>query len=187
MVRGFSILVTFLIVCASFAQAPLRKSVNVTTSLPIFNDSTEWTDAKKATVLAMVLPGAGQIYNKKYWKAGLVYGGAVGVFYMYKYNADSLKAYQTEYTARLNNDTISYRNVSTQSVKNFRDLHRRFRDISILSFAGLYALQIIDANVDAHLKEFRVNKDLSINLRPEIYAIRPGIGSYSGASITLNF
>ena len=60
----------------------------------IFNDSTEWDDPKKATVWALALPGAGQIYNKKYWKAGIVYAGIGGLVYMYKWNTDSLRKYQ---------------------------------------------------------------------------------------------
>ncbi len=173
----------------SFAQVPYSASYFQETKVqtPIFKDSSSWTDPKKATVLALVLPGAGQIYNKRYWKAGIVYAGAAGLIYMFKYNTDSLNAYQSEYSARLNGDTTSYANISTQSIKNFRDFHRRYRDVSILGFVGLYALQAIDANVDAHLKEFRINKDLSLKASPIIYEYKPGYGYYNGLSLKLKF
>jgi hypothetical protein len=149
-------------------------------------DSTPWSRPKKATILALTLPGSGQIYNKRYWKAGLVYAGGVGIYMAYRFNQDSLNAYQTEYINRLNGDTASYGNLSTQSIRNFRNQHRRYRDISLLGFAALYALQVIDANVDAHLQEFRVNKDLSLKVKPSIYAWHPNLGRYSGVSLTLN-
>ena len=181
--------VMFLLTSTAIAQIPYNASylqeTNIQTS--ITGDSSSWSDPKKATVLALVLPGAGQIYNKRYWKAGIVYAGAAGLIYMFKYNTDSLNAYQSEYTARLSGDTASYPNISTQSIKNFRDFHRRYRDISILGFVGLYALQAIDANVDAHLKEFRINKDLSLKATPILYGYQSGYGYYNGFSLKLKF
>lgn len=179
---GFAVV---LVALQSFAQR-LPQAIETTLHFSIAKDSTPWSRPKKATVLALALPGAGQIYNKQYLKAGIVYAGGVGIYMAYRYNQDSLNAYQTEYVNRLNGDTANYRNLSTQSIRNFRNQHRRFRDISLLGFAGLYALQVIDANVDAHLQEFRVNKDLSLKVKPSIYAWHPSLGRYSGLSLTLN-
>lgn len=156
----------------------------------IFNDSAKWDDPKKATVLALVLPGAGQIFNKKYLKAGVVYAGIGGLIYMYKYNSDSLSKYQRMLANKIDGDSTTidlFPDRSEASVKSDRDFHRRYRDISILGFFGLYALQAIDANVDAHLKEFKVNKDLSMKITPDIYAIKPGIGRYNGLTLSFRF
>lgn len=156
----------------------------------IFKDSTKWDDPKKATILAMVLPGAGQMYNKKYWKAGIVYAGIGGLIYMYKYNTDSLVKYQAILTSKIDGDSNTVDlapNRSEPSIKSDRDFHRRYRDLSIVGFVGLYALQIIDANVDAHLKEFKVNKDLSMKVTPEIYSTNYGLGRYNGLTLTLRF
>ncbi|MBR9859505.1 hypothetical protein GYB22_01885 [bacterium] len=141
--------------------------------------------AQKATILSAVIPGAGQIYNKKYWKAGIVYAGAAGLIYVFKTNTDSLNAYNTALGARIDGDSttidMKYPLLSTSAVQSNRDFHRRLRDISILGFVGLYALQIIDANVDAHLYEFKVNDDLSMQVRPtfnpDLYLTRlnPGL------------
>lgn len=177
-----------------FGQHPYRADYKASLQnyLPhqtdIFGDSTEWSDPKKATVLALVLPGAGQIYNKKYWKAAIVYAGIGGLAYMFKYNQDSLNKYQTVLVSRLDTSKADLLpDISESFIRRQRDDHRRLRDISILGFVGLYALQAIDANVDAHLKEFKVNEDLSMRISPDIYAIRPGIGRYNGMTVSLRF
>ncbi len=151
-------------------------------------DSIKWADPKKATVLALSIPGAGQIYNKKYWKAGVVYAGFGGLIYMFKYNTDSLNKYQNIYISKLDTSILDLApNRSEASIKSDRDFHRRYRDISLLGFVGLYALQAIDANVDAHLKEFKVNKELSLKLTPEIYSTKHNMGYYNGFTLTMKF
>ncbi len=160
-------------------------------SIPkIGNDSTEWSDPKKATVLALVLPGAGQIFNKKYLKAGVVYAGIGGLAYMWKYNSDSLARYQRILVSKIDGDTNTLDlspNRSEASIKSDRDFHRRYRDISLIGFVALYALQAIDANVDAHLKEFKVNKDLSMRVHPDLFTVKSGMGLYNGFTVTLKF
>ncbi len=186
-------LTMLLIIVKSIAQIEIDSSKNTSTEKPkpnILERSKSWDDPKKAMALALILPGVGQVYNKKYWKAGLVYGGAIGIAYLYKLNVDSLNKYQSILTAKIDDDpnTIDlYPSTSETSIKNFRDFHRRNRDIAILSFVGLYAIQIIDANVDAHLKEFRVNKDLSLKISPNLYSYKPGLGYYTGASVNIKF
>jgi len=151
-------------------------------------DSVKWADPKKATVLALSIPGAGQIYNKKYWKAGVVYAGFGVLIYMFKYNTDSLNKYQNIYISKLDTSILDLApNRSEASIKSDRDFHRRYRDISLLGFVGLYALQAIDANVDAHLKEFKVNKELSLKLTPEIYSTKHNMGYYNGFTLTMKF
>lgn len=126
---------------------------------------------RKATIYSAVLPGAGQIYNGKAWKSAIVYVGFAGIGFGYIYNRNLMKSYQSALDARL--DTLSstvdtkYSDLSDNTVISYRNYHRRNRDICILAFAGLYILNIIDANVDAHLQEFKINKDLSFNLRPD--------------------
>jgi hypothetical protein len=156
----------------------------------LVNDSTVWGDPKKATVLALVLPGAGQIYNKKYWKAGIVYAGIGGLAYMWRYNTDSLTRYQNILVSKIDGDTNTLDlspNRSEASIRSDRDFHRRYRDVSLIGFVVLYALQAIDANVDAHLKEFKVNKDLSMNIQPDICRVKSGMGLYNGFTVTLKF
>ena len=193
MIRSF-LVGSFLccVVHITYAQTPYyqdyfnQKSIKATPNGQ--KDSVKWADPKKATVLALVLPGAGQIYNKKYWKAGVVYAGFGGLMYLWKYNTDSLKKYQDIYVSKLDKSRMDLApKRSEASIKSDRDFHRRYRDISLLGFLGLYALQAIDANVDAHLKEFKVNKELSLKLTPEIYSVRHNMGYYNGFTLTMKF
>ncbi len=190
--KQFGLLALFIVLCTNVhAQLPYNAAYLQQQANPsvVTDSAVKWSDPKKATVLSLVIPGAGQIYNKRYWKAGIVYAGFGGLAYMFKYNTDSLNHFQEILTAKIDGDSNTvdlYPNASESSIRNFRDFHRRYRDIAILGFAGLYALQAIDANVDAHLKEFRVNKDLSMKVAPRIYSYQPGMGYYSGFSVQLN-
>ena len=114
-------------------------------------------EAKKALWLALVIPGAGQIYNRKYWKLPIVYGGFVGCLYAYEsflhlgtqVTQDNLARYQTVFKQR-------------------KDKYRKWRDMSIFSLVAVYALSVIDAYVDASLSEFDISKDLSLKVSPTV-------------------
>lgn len=179
---------SLLVMSISMVHAQLPYDVSYLAEL---NDTTPkrepWSDPKKATVLSLAIPGAGQIYNKKYWKAGIVYAGAAGLYFMYRYNADSMNRYQDILIAKIDGDSNTvdlYPSLSAENVISARNFYRRYRDISILGFFGLYALQAVDANVDAHLKEFKVNDDLSMRIRPRFYGYDRMGGMKTG--ITLN-
>ena len=92
-----------------FAQQPYsdeyKLSVDSSKSTRNSKGIKSWDNPRKATFLALLIPGAGQIYNKSYLKAGIVYGGFVGLAYMYDYNKDSLSKYQTIYAAKIDGDT----------------------------------------------------------------------------------
>lgn len=154
-------------------------------------NKSEMSRPRKATLLSAVVPGAGQIYNGKYWKAGVVYAGTAGLIYMFYSSKDSMQNFQQAYVYRLDGDSTTndfrYSFLTDASVKSYRDYYRRLRDISILGFFGLYAIQIIDANVDAHLYEFKVNKDLSMRIVPEIVPQFGSYSSYSGLKLSLQF
>ena len=190
----FSILFLLNLSIYAFAQQPYSDEYKLS------NDSSKsannlkgiksWNNPRKATILALAIPGAGQIYNKRYLKAGIVYGSFVGLAYMYDFNRDSLSKYQTIYAAKIDGDSTTidfYPNRSEAAVKSDRDFHRKYRDLSLIGFVVLYALQAIDANVDAHLKEFNLNEDLSLKLIPNLYANRPGLGMYNGFTLQYNF
>lgn len=190
----FSIYFVIRIICCVEAQQPYsddyKLSIDSSISKNRVKEKRSWSNPKKATIFALALPGSGQIYNKKYLKAGIVYGGFVGLAYMYDFNRDSLSKYQTIYAAKIDGDTTTidlYPNRSEAAVKSDRDFHRKYRDLSLIGFVVLYALQAIDANVDAHLKEFNLNDDLSLKLIPNVYANRPGLGMYNGFTLQYNF
>lgn len=126
----------------------------------------------KAAFYSAIVPGLGQVYNHSYWKVPLVYGGLGTAGYFYITNNKNYKKYRDIYKKRkagfindpyydLNGDGYGP-DVSLESLENGQDYYQKNRDLSLLIFIGIYALNIIDANVDAHLKQFNINKDLSL-------------------------
>jgi hypothetical protein len=141
-------------------------------------------DSRKATWLAMVFPGGGQIYNRKYWKLPLVYGGIVGCAYAINWNNKMYKDYSQAYMDIMDDDpnTDSYKDFVSSRVdidsrleyfqnifKRRKDTYRRQRDLSIFCMIGVYVLSIIDAYVDAELSDFDISKDLSLHVEPVIW------------------
>ena len=136
---------------------------------------------KKAALRSAILPGLGQIYNKKYWKLPIVYGAlgiTAGVFiYNVKQYKDLRFAYKAKYeatpTAAIPHpDSTNYRNIradlvvlDVQALRSFRDEFRRNVDYSVLYFLIFWGLNVVDATVDAHLKTFDVSPDLSFHMR----------------------
>jgi hypothetical protein len=126
---------------------------------------------KKAALLSAVLPGAGQVYNRKYWKVGIIAGGAGALIYSLNYNNRNFGLFKSELIKRqqglggLDADLGLY---TDANLNELQDFYRRNRDLSVVGLALLYALNIIDANVDAHLYDFNVSDDLSMHIRPTV-------------------
>lgn len=152
-------------------------------SMHVKRDWNTWRpQAKKALWLALVVPGAGQIYNRKYWKLPLVYGGFVGCLYALRWNNQMFHDYSQAYIDITDNNpqTKSYesflhlgREVTADNLSRYqnifrqrKDKYRKWRDMSIFSLIAVYALSVIDAYVDASLSEFDISKDLSLQLSP---------------------
>ncbi|HMV09643.1 MAG TPA: DUF5683 domain-containing protein [Cyclobacteriaceae bacterium] len=127
-------------------------------------------DPRKAILFAAILPGLGQIYNKKYWKLPLVYGGFVGFGYGVNFYQSGYKEFKGALFDLLESgeSTIKVRNITfnEQSLRTVVDRYRRQRDFFIILSAGMYLLQMIDAHVDAHLKEFDLNPNLHVKIQP---------------------
>lgn len=158
------------------------------------------SDVKKATTLSFICPGAGQIYNKSYWKVPIVIGGMVSMAYVIDWNTRGFRRYKDAYTLRsdFDNNPGNYPDgvskdefqgrYSATYLKNLRDAYRRNRDLSIILTAAVYAFQIVDAHVDAHLKDFDVSDDLTVRLEPMFdYQYLPMYGSNPVYGVNLNF
>lgn len=137
----------------------------------------EVSSVKKATTLSLICPGAGQIYNKSYWRAPIVVGGLASMIYVIDWNNRGFQRFKKAYSLRADyeQNPEKYPNgsadefggrYSTTFLKNLRDSNRRNRDLSILLTAGIYVFQAIDAHVDAHLKDFDVSDNLTVDLKP---------------------
>ena len=141
-------------------------------------------DPKRALWLAVVIPGAGQIYNRKYWKLPIVYGGFVGCVYAMQWNNQMYKDYSQAYIDICDNDpntqsynqflhlgtkiTSSNEERFKQLFKKRKDYYRRYRDLSFFILVGVYAVSVVDAYIDASLSDFDISKDLSMKVAPTI-------------------
>ncbi|WP_300698334.1 DUF5683 domain-containing protein [Bacteroides sp.] len=137
----------------------------------------------KATWLALVIPGGGQIYNRKYWKLPIFYGGFAGCAYALTWNGKMYKDYSQAYKDAVNGNWNSssitdllppgyINNVSTsqltETLRKRKDTYRRYRDLSIFAFIGVYLLSVVDAYVDAELSNFDISPDLSMKVEPAV-------------------
>ncbi|MGI6242127.1 MAG: DUF5683 domain-containing protein [Prevotella sp.] len=139
---------------------------------------------KRALWLALVLPGAGQIYNRKFWKLPIIYGGFVGCAYAMRWNNMMYRDYSQAYLDIMDNDptTQSYNQflhlgnqITSENMERWqeifrkrKDRYRRWRDLSFFVMVGVYALSVIDAYVDASLSEFDISPDLSMQVSPAV-------------------
>lgn len=140
-------------------------------SLSLFGQRKERVfSPKTASLYSAVVPGAGQIYNRKYWKVPLVYAAVGTSIYFIDFNTRNFKSYKNALIARQDGDSttvdLKYIGVSDDLVTQNMDYYRRLRDISYFALAASYILNIIDASVDAHLKEFDVSDDLNLSFAP---------------------
>lgn len=130
---------------------------------------------KLATLLSAVAPGAGQIYNRKYWKLPIVYGAFGGLIYSAVWNHTKFRTFKDAYLIRIDDDPTTVDQFEGQfSDENLRTIqsdYRRNRDLSYVFIGVFYALNIIDAAVDAHLFDFNVDEDLSLQIKPIIEPI----------------
>lgn len=122
----------------------------------------------KATIYSALVPGLGQIYNKKYWKLPIIYG-LTGVFiYAFDFNNDQYNKYKNAY-ADINAEIITeFEGYTEAQVLRLKDNYRRNRDLNVIVLAGIYMLNIIDATVDAHLFDYDISEDLSLNIQPVV-------------------
>jgi hypothetical protein len=147
----------------------------------------------RAAFYSAILPGLGQAYNKSYWKIPIVYL-AIGIpTYLYVINDKELDRYRTAYKRRLDGltddefyagRTDGNPRLSTDALRRAQDTYRRNKEMAMLFAIGFYALNIIEANVDAHLKQFNVNENLS--LEPYLYQNRYS-NTYVGLTCTYKF
>ena len=178
-VKYLGIFILIILFCTTgfsgFSQTTIKDTVLV--KKPENNHS-----PRKATIYSAVLPGLGQIYNRKYWKAPIVYGGFATLIYFINFNNGEYVKYRQAYSDILDDDpnTNSYTKLTvnpyllekanivrfTELLKREKDYWRRNRDLVVIGTAVFYAINIIDASVDAHFFNFDIGDDLTFNWAP---------------------
>lgn len=171
------------------AQAQTADSLRVSNASPAtVGISTH--SVSKALWLSTALPGAGQIYNRKYWKAPLIWAGLATTIWFAQDNNKIYRDFADAYDMRVDDDpnTVdAYVGVySERQLIVLQNQFRRWRDLNIILTVGVYLYNILDAYVDAHLFYFDVSEDLSLHWRPNSW-YTPGVGNGQavGLSITL--
>ena len=175
---------------------------NTKKELKLAKDWSTWQpDPKRALWLALVIPGGGQIYNRKYWKLPLVYGGFMGCIYAMSWNNSMYMDYSQAYLDLMDDDpnTQSYnqflhlgKQITPADVDRYKDIfkkrkdkYRRWRDLSFFCLIGVYALSVIDAYVDAELSVFDISKDLSLKVEPTIINNHSSTNAWNSSSVGL--
>ena len=158
-------------------------------------------EPEKATWLALVIPGGGQIYNRKYWKLPIVYGGIMGCLYAYNWNnqmysdyrqafldimdADpNSKSYETFFPSGY--DFQSNEEYLKELFKKRKNRYRRWRDLSVFACVGVYLVSIVDAYVDAHLSSFDISEDINLSIHPDVQPSGAN-GNYYGLNCNISF
>ena len=179
-----------LINCGIFAQNSTTTKIdsnNLQKSLKVENIHSP----KKAVIMSAILPGLGQVYNKKYWKVPIVYAALGTVAYVFVGNNKNYKMYRDAYAGRVDADTTNdliLPQFSTENLREIKNIYWKNRDLSVMIFAGFWVLNILDAAVDAHLYTFDIGNDLSLKIHPEISPVYNSKTSFSyGLNLSLSF
>lgn len=146
---------------------------------------------KKAAIFSAVVPGAGQVYNRKYWKVPVIYAGFGGLGYLFMKNNDQFRFYRDILVDRADSSAFyvdPLPQVSNEQIYSYREDFRRYRDLTFIGIFAIYIFNIIDASVDAHMFTFDVSEDLSMHVQPYML---PSTAYYSppqmGVGITLKW
>ncbi len=171
-----------IIICIllSFTFSVFISNVNAQDTIPIKFDkskadsieSKKFHSPTKATLFSAVLPGLGQIYNRKYWKLPILYTGLGALTYFIIDNNNEYVKFKNEYSARLSSDSLAmdpaYNLYSDNNIITRKDYFRRSRDLLVIITGIVYLINIIDATVDAHLYDFDISEDISFRLLPNV-------------------
>ncbi len=169
------------LICCLFLFFPAHAQTNP--------DSTAHESRKRSNRIALqsaMLPGLGQARNHKYWKIPIIYTGFGVLIYFIDANNDSYQTYKTAYLYRNDNDATTvddFPNYTSDDLKVRKDFYRRNRDLSYILTGVLYTLNIIDAYVDAQLKDFDVSDDLSLRTDPFVGQLAGG-ENFAGLRLT---
>lgn len=179
------------------------KSDSLLRHTPPFMEKRFIPNPQRALWLSLIIPGAGQIYNRKLWKIPIVYGGFLGCLYALTWNNQMYGDYSQAYLDIMDDDpnTKSYENMLPlnysiagredqykEIFKNKKNYYRKYRDMSIFAMIAVYLLSVVDAYVDAELSSFDISKDLSLQFEPAVFNFGGrGREASVGVQCNLNF
>jgi len=186
------LIVLFFYINFSFARSEKQQLIFHT----VIDDSLKKTTRKnlpvRAAMLSTILPGAGQVYNKRIWKVPIIYIAFAGFAYVYQNNYNSYNNYKDALTLRYDDDPTTndkYKNFSDDNLIVLKNQYKRRSDLGLFGIVATYLLNIVDAAVDANLREFdvKINEDISMNIFPYSHVATTNVPSNFGLQLKLNF
>jgi hypothetical protein len=169
-------------------QIDTSKVIRVYDSIPKLEKKKVYAKPRTATILSAILPGAGQVYNRKIWKVPIIYAGLGGFGYWFSRENSSYNFYakNLKYEYDDNPETLNTSGFTGDALAVYKAEHKRYRDLSFIGLTVIYVLNIIDANVDAHLRTFDVSDDLSLRIEPWPGSVY-GYGEKNNLNIGISF
>lgn len=159
--------------------APIQRGI-LTTFKTVFQGK-----PGRAAFYGLIIPGGGQLYNRKYWKAPIVWAADGAAIYWYIYSRNLYKGFRSAYSARFDDSTVSYKGISSlEGLRQFRNQFQLESERAAITVIILHLFSIIEAFTDRHLRNFDVDENLSIELKPEHI---PNLGSSSAISFQYTF
>jgi len=192
MLKRYSYIIFFFVFCAKIVAQDTPADLKIDKIDSIFvTDEINILAPSKAAFYAAVLPGLGQIYNKKYWKAPIVWGAiGTGVFF-YVDNSNNYNKYRAAFKLELAGRPHEFDGsgekpeLTREGLESAQNFYKKNRDLSLFITIGLYILNIVEANVDAHLPDKALNTNISFN--PTIFTVPVTQQTGFGVTISFNF
>lgn len=193
--RCLFIILSFFVTRGLLSQTPAGDSVALVSSDSLKRakelHKKTYSVPRRVTVMSALLPGLGQVYNNHYWKVPVIYAGIGGFAWMFVANNREYNYYRNNLRAIYDDDssTTNITGYSDENVQVQKVIYRKRRDLAGIGIAAVYLLNVIDANVSAHLKTFDVSDDLSLQVLPQqgIWPVSGGIAYSAGVTLKLNF
>jgi hypothetical protein len=169
-----------------------QKMITGTDTVQVDYSNKDIKNPKTATILSAVIPGAGQVYNGKPWKVPIIYAGFAANIYFIEFNNRRYQLFREALFAfdkpgGPTNPSRPFPSLNREGLVRNVNYWKRNRDLNYFLFIGIYALNIIDANVDAHLSAFDVSDDLTFRFEPSYESLSAGGGNIMGLSLKINF
>lgn len=162
-------LLIIILICFSFTSNSQDKTAISGDQIPENQQLLQYHSPHKATMYSALIPGMGQVYNKKYWKLPVIYG-LTGIFiYSFDFNNNQYNKYTNAYIDLKSGKITNFEGYTDfKTVDKIRANFKRNRDLNVISLAVIYLLNVIDATVDAHLFYYDISEDLSLNVQPSL-------------------
>jgi hypothetical protein len=158
----------FVFIVSAETQAQEEEMKDTTKVDETYKLDSAYQNPRKAALMSAIIPGLGQVYNKKYWKVPIVYAGFGTLAYFIRFNQKGYNKWKQAYI-----DFPDYKleydfPLTLDQIDRTKNMYKRYRDLSIIGTVGFYVLQIIDATVDAYLFDWNVNEDISLKIEPSL-------------------